>query len=142
MKHQFYAHVPSNHYFCFSVWFTFCCSVQISFCSMILQKNIMLNYFERVKCIQYLLLAWCFENACIFPHSSCSLNAFCRVCCLAQISHSASGSSHVLQKYIAVTFLPSWIQGSHNVCSSCCESTLKQIVNIKFIFLFTLRMNI
>lgn len=59
------------------------------------------------------------KNSNKFLHISWSLHIFCRVCCLAHSSHNGSGSSHVLQKCVALTWIFSIKHGSHSTSLSC-----------------------
>lgn len=45
----------------------------------------------------------------------CSLNIFCLVCCFAHSSQKSSGSSHVLQKYVAFVSILSAKQGLQTI---------------------------
>lgn len=47
------------------------------------------------------------------------------MCCLAQAPQSASGSSQVLQKWVALTCKLSFKQGLQKNSFSCCNSELK-----------------
>lgn len=65
--------------------------------------------------------------------NSWSLNGFCFVWFLAQVSHNSSGSSHVLQKCVAWTLLFSEKQGSQKCLSSISLKYLKEHFVIFFL---------
>lgn len=93
-----------------------------------------MRHVKRSRYTQYLLFEACILNSLIFLDNSWSLNAFCLVCWLAQISQKSSGSLQVLQKYVAVISRSSFKHGSHFISSSFFESTLKRNVNHKMLF--------
>lgn len=72
------------------------------------------------------------KNSNKFLHISWSLHIFCRVCCLAHSSHNGSGSSHVLQKCVALTWIFSIKHGSHSTSLSCWLFSLNHNENTTF----------
>lgn len=72
----------------------------------------------------------------ISPHSWCSLNIFCRVCCLEHISQNGSGSLQVLQKCVALTCTFSYEQGMQSISFSNAGPTLKQVLTIQYMSIF------
>lgn len=72
--------------------------------------KLMIKKFPRENKLDYL-----FRKSLISPHNSWFLVSFCLVWCLPHISHNGSGSSHVLQKNVAITRLFSVEQGPHSI---------------------------
>lgn len=62
---------------------------------------------------------------------SWSLHIFCRVCCFAHVSHNGSGSSHVLQKCVALKWIFSKEHGPHSLSLLCWSNILKSKKEIK-----------
>ena len=60
---------------------------------------------------KYLSFGSLYWNSFIFAHISWSLLSFCLRWCLAHVSHIGSGSSHVLQNWVASNCSPSVEQG-------------------------------
>lgn len=79
------------------------------------------SYYDK----SYPMFCKCWEKSRISPHSWCSLNIFCRVCCLAQVPQNGSGSSQVLQKWVAFTWTFSFEHGLHPISFSCSDPVLK-----------------
>lgn len=68
------------------------------------------------KLCKYISFCSLIRYSLISLHISWFLLCFCFVWCLAHVSHSGSGSSHVLQKCVAGTCVSSVEQGSHTIC--------------------------
>lgn len=83
----------------------------INIMSIICHKiKLMIKKYPRENKLDYL-----FRKSLIYPHNSWFLVSFCLVWCLPHISHNGSGSSHVLQKIVAITRLFSVEQGPHSI---------------------------
>lgn len=80
---------------------------------VLLQRMFTLRRVIQLQC-NNLFFGSIFLNSAISLHISWSLLNFCFKWCLAHVSHSGSGSSHVLQKWLALTLTLSVEQGSQS----------------------------
>lgn len=75
------------------------------------EYNIWIDYIHQEEITTYCWTLWLFPVA---SHISWCLLTFCRVCCCAQSLHNASGTSHVLQKWVCFFFKFLRRHGSQN----------------------------
>lgn len=103
------------------------------FCIICLYNTYHLSLIH-VKKLTYPFFDWNSKKPRTSLHISWSRHIFCRVCCVAQSSHSGSGSAHVLQKCVALTWIFSIEHGSQSTSFSCWLFSLNHNRNIKYVF--------
>lgn len=113
--------------------FVFVCLFSFFFCQICLYYTYHLRLIHLKK-LTYQCFDWYSKNSPTSLHISWSREILCRVCCLAHSSHSGSGSAHVLQMCVALTWIFSIEHGSQSTSFSCWLFSLNHNKNIKYEF--------
>lgn len=113
----------------------FCCFFSLFFfAKYVYITHITYFWFIWKSLHTYQFFDWYSNNSPTSLHISWSREILCRVCCLAHSSHSGSGSAHVLQKCVALTWIFSIEHGSQSTSFSCWLFSLNHNKNIKYVF--------